>query len=297
MEFPHKITDRRTDDSSTNVNKYCHAEFSCLLSPLSFWRNVRNGLTACLNIPCFRKLSPIASASRKLSPFRKILKQVQDDVKLGNFFSRFPFSFSPRFGFTLAEVLIVVGIIGIVAEMTIPTLIQNTEKQVSLTKLKMFYSTMEQAITMSETDNGSTNTWIYPAEGDGSQTLIWFNTYLAPYFKYQSADIATDTKRITIKLNNGCDIQIFKGMTIVLIAFLNGYEKSTTIGKNIFFFELYPTAKTNAFRPYEWDTNGTDRTKWTTGSFACNLAGEKEYCAGLIQYEGWTIPSDYPYWN
>ena len=32
-----------------------------------------------------------------------------------------------RFGFTLAEVLITLGIIGVVAAMTIPTLIANTQ--------------------------------------------------------------------------------------------------------------------------------------------------------------------------
>lgn len=31
--------------------------------------------------------------------------------------------------FTLAEVLIVLGILGVIAEMTIPTLVQNTQKQ------------------------------------------------------------------------------------------------------------------------------------------------------------------------
>ena len=34
-----------------------------------------------------------------------------------------------KFGFTLAEVLITLGIIGIVAAMTIPTLIQNCSKE------------------------------------------------------------------------------------------------------------------------------------------------------------------------
>src|SRR5574344_599452 len=43
--------------------------------------------------------------------------------------------------FTLAEILIVLGIIGIVAEMTIPTLMNNVQKQVYETSLKKFYAT------------------------------------------------------------------------------------------------------------------------------------------------------------
>lgn len=39
-------------------------------------------------------------------------------------------------GFTLAEVLITLGIIGIVAQMTIPVLMSNTQKQVVTTQYK-----------------------------------------------------------------------------------------------------------------------------------------------------------------
>ena len=41
-----------------------------------------------------------------------------------------------RFGFTLAEVLITLGIIGVVAAMTIPTLIQNTNSVKFATQFK-----------------------------------------------------------------------------------------------------------------------------------------------------------------
>src|SRR5574344_801391 len=43
--------------------------------------------------------------------------------------------------FTLAEVLIVLGIIGIVASMTIPTLMNKVAKQEYVTALRKFYST------------------------------------------------------------------------------------------------------------------------------------------------------------
>src|SRR5574344_3080672 len=43
--------------------------------------------------------------------------------------------------FTLAEVLIVLGIIGIVASMTIPTLMNKVAKQEYVAGLKKFYST------------------------------------------------------------------------------------------------------------------------------------------------------------
>lgn len=49
-------------------------------------------------------------------------------------------------GFTLAEVLIVVGIIGVIGAFTIPQLVQNHQKQAYLAQLKKFYSTFQAGI-------------------------------------------------------------------------------------------------------------------------------------------------------
>ena len=69
------------------------------------------------------------------------------DVKENNFtdkvFSRFTSLFSlKRPAFTLAEVLITLGIIGVVAAMTMPSLIQNYQRHVWLTQLKKSYSVL-----------------------------------------------------------------------------------------------------------------------------------------------------------
>lgn len=52
-------------------------------------------------------------------------------------------------GFTLAEVLITLGIIGVVAAMTIPTLMSNTNSSEMKTAFKKILSAMNQAVTMS----------------------------------------------------------------------------------------------------------------------------------------------------
>lgn len=54
-----------------------------------------------------------------------------------------------RLGFTLAEVLITLAIIGTVAAMTIPTLMINTNKMEFKTGFKKILSTTNQAVTMS----------------------------------------------------------------------------------------------------------------------------------------------------
>ena len=60
-----------------------------------------------------------------------------------------------RFGFTLAEVLITLGIIGVVAAMTIPTLISNTNGAQFKTAYKKALSTLNQAVLMNIAMDGT----------------------------------------------------------------------------------------------------------------------------------------------
>ena len=61
--------------------------------------------------------------------------------------------------FTLAEVLITLGIIGVVAAITLPSLIQrNIEKQ-RVTQLKKAYSELSQAYNLAIAENGSPTEW------------------------------------------------------------------------------------------------------------------------------------------
>ena len=61
-------------------------------------------------------------------------------------------------GFTISEVLITLGIIGVVAAMTLPTLIRRHQEKVIIAKLKKNYSTMQQAYLMAINDKGSIET-------------------------------------------------------------------------------------------------------------------------------------------
>ena len=59
--------------------------------------------------------------------------------------------------FTLAEVLITLGIIGVVAAMTLPTLIQKHQRLVLETQLKKTYTTFSQGIQKAMADDGVTS--------------------------------------------------------------------------------------------------------------------------------------------
>ena len=56
--------------------------------------------------------------------------------------------------FTLAEVLITLGVIGIVAAMTLPTLIANYKNKVLLNQAKNSYSKISNALLLVKTQNG-----------------------------------------------------------------------------------------------------------------------------------------------
>lgn len=57
-------------------------------------------------------------------------------------------------GFTFVEVLVTLGIIGVVAAMTLPTLIKNYKYKVLENQLKKGYSTVSQALLMMYADTG-----------------------------------------------------------------------------------------------------------------------------------------------
>ncbi|MCM1339662.1 MAG: type II secretion system GspH family protein, partial [Muribaculaceae bacterium] len=61
--------------------------------------------------------------------------------------------------FTLAEVLITLGIIGVVAAMTIPNLIHKYSERSTITKLRVTQSILTRAFEMAEEEYGEVESW------------------------------------------------------------------------------------------------------------------------------------------
>ena len=77
-----------------------------------------------------------------------------------------------RFGFTLAEVLITLGIIGVVAAMTIPSLLHSTGQQEFKTGFKKMISVLNQVITLNVAiDNSDFSTMTGVGTGTDSNSL------------------------------------------------------------------------------------------------------------------------------
>lgn len=86
-----------------------------------------------------------------------------------------------KFAFTLAEVLITLGIIGVVAAITMPSVIAKQREKVLVERLKVTYSIFSQAYLMAINENGDSINWdIGRADtADGAQKLYnIFKPYL-----------------------------------------------------------------------------------------------------------------------
>lgn len=70
--------------------------------------------------------------------------------------------------FTLAEVLITLGIIGVVAAMTLPALIHKQNEKADVVRLKKVYSMLNQALLAEISENGPVDTWGLAATDTGT---------------------------------------------------------------------------------------------------------------------------------
>ena len=93
-----------------------------------------------------------AHAHEQLLPLTKREGNIHTDTV----FSRFTSHFSLKSAaFTLAEVLVTLGIIGVVSAMTVPTLMQNYQRQSYVTQLHKVYNELTQAAVQYQNDKNA----------------------------------------------------------------------------------------------------------------------------------------------
>ena len=220
-----------------------------------------------------------------------------------------------KHAFTLAEVLITLGIIGIVAAMTLPALIANHQKNVTIAQLQKVYTILNQALNLSQLQNGEYKYW------EDSLNLgaeKYFEIYFKPYFKdpkicktykecgYKSitpwtARINSTDKtstltcvnlplRVSIILTDGTFVAISTaaGTTDIkdnnIYVDLNGPKNPNRYGRD--FFQFTRTEK-NGVQPYGYDLEKSEIDR------RCASSGTT--CAAKIIGDSWQIKDDYPY--
>lgn len=234
--------------------------------------------------------------------------------------------------FTLAEVLITLGIIGVVASMTLPTLIQNNKNKEVEAKLQKIYSVMNQAVMMSEKDNGPKEYWSFKCSTDEENNAQddckdGVAKYFVPYLKTTKVETFTDSLGFNTALyfpdgsvligkintkagnENALDFYFYpNGKNFEESTFgstIDGTSMRKDCGKTFFAFRFAParTEESNkfhyhkGFEPYKWSlTELTEDALTGSHEYSCSAESNLNiFCTAWIQLNGWKIPKDYPF--
>lgn len=122
-------------------------------------------------------------------------------------------------GFTLAEILITLGIIGVIAALTLPAITEDIRGKVLQSQLKKAYSVMSQALEQFQNDEEQLPTpENYPASYDGKNSFL---DIYSKYFKGNAHCLRYECSSLNI---NG-----FEDYEKVIAEYRN-YPKNNTIG-------------------------------------------------------------------
>ncbi len=195
-------------------------------------------------------------------------------------------------GFTLAEVLVTLGIIGVVSAMTVPTLMQNHQRKVYVTQLHKVYNEVQQAAINFMNDRNAVN-----LTEAGINSTAKAQEFITNYFKivqtcensltpcfgasYKYLDSDTDGNVLGGHVNtsyvlaSGASIRpwyypansnVRRVMSILVDT--NGQQGPNIIGRDAFFMAVYDngmidTANANAVSlPLTEDERNVDDPNW-----------------------------------
>lgn len=229
--------------------------------------------------------------------------------------------FNCKKGFTLVETLITLGIIGVVATITIPNLIATYQKKQVATQLKESYSIIQQAVKLSQDENGEIDSWDTTLSGHD-----FFNKYLSNYIKWQKEYTSTELTQsaprtllngtrytgttytgrnsahftlingsmISMNLDNANANGLWVGIDV------NGLSKPNRVGRDTFLFFWHPEYGLRPLgdigTPNIWRYGDFTRDKIkTNGGNSCNKSSSGYWCSALIVHDGWNLAKDYPW--
>jgi type II secretory pathway pseudopilin PulG len=192
-------------------------------------------------------------------------------------------------------VLITLGIIGVVAALTMPVLMANYQKKVLETRIKKFYSTYMQALNQAQTEGFNDSMLISANNPD--EMLEFFETNYAPYIK--TIEVKKLAKGLAIGLSDGSGMYLKKdsassqGTGSASILFCVNYKncKDADETKNV---TAMPDGK-NTF--LFWITKVIPQpSKWDRDYLLTQCSGSaKNLCTTLLYYDGWEVAPDYPF--
>lgn len=228
--------------------------------------------------------------------------------------------------FTLAEVLITLGVLGVVAAMVMPTLMSEFQERVWITRLKHTTAVLTQAYLMASKDYGVSAEWNH--NGDDRERAERYYNYLKDYiqkpiisdvrFNYPVLDLhggsfgMGSSTHYGFVLNNGTIISLMRtasngqgddegihgyGENVYFVGFkvdVNGQQGPNVLGKDLFLLYLRPDKI--AVEGYElwWVTrrscSTTENDAWTPGGACATWVlkmGNMDYLHRELTTEEW----------
>jgi len=195
-----------------------------------------------------------------------------------------------KFAFTLAEVLITLAIVGIVAAITIPGIVANHQKRALEAQFAKAYRTVHQVVNLATAQHGEMGSWDWGEEGvklTREDADAFVKKYILPYLnavKFCPTDKSTtgcfsdamytwldgsnarrisDDTRPQILLADGTSISIYmqschvneSGTCLDWQVDINGGKKPNRVGRDYFVFSFFP--QTNELLPLGVNKIGT----------------------------------------
>lgn len=206
--------------------------------------------------------------------------------------------FTKNLGFTLAEILLTLGIIGIVASMTIPPLINNANDTALKNQWKKDYTSINQATMSMMKDNGGSITNLFPdnnavknafklylnvtkdCDEGASAGICWHadNTYYAK--DGTPTNMGTAGGKPALMLADGSMMYFYKNDCTVKFAStdlyrcatvmvdVNGFKKPNVLGKDLFSARIMTDRVVPCGIP--GDFGNLTCAEDTTGGWACS---------------------------
>lgn len=231
-----------------------------------------------------------------------------------------------KIAFTLAEVLIVIGIIGIVAEMVVPDLIISTQNQTYVTGLQKAYNETTNVLNQIASDGGCISDLSCSGMYDAGTDSTSAGQTLSKYFKvaktcgtssqqcwanqtnwnYDGSSgtntnyntngyytfVTTDGMSFAINSNSSPTVGCTTASCGNIAVDVNGIKKPNTLGRDTFLFIIYTKPNSGS------NINSIVTAYGQLGIYPWNLGGANHcstsdksgwYCAGRIMEKGWTM--------
>ncbi|MDR1327575.1 MAG: type II secretion system protein [Heliobacteriaceae bacterium] len=221
--------------------------------------------------------------------------------------------------FTLAEVMITLGIIGIVAALTLPSLMAGYKRHRAIVEFKSAYSVLAQAVEQSKADNGDVENWDWTLNTAGFvdkyfmpylkisrncgtiQKTCWKPDNMARYANGTVWESFSDSNHYTAILSNGRFLEFHKqdNKHIHIFIGIGSTKQPKKEGINQLLFTLM-NSQFNEPGLFVDTKEGLLHTYGhglpeSTLANNCKKGASGTYCGALYILNGWNIPSSVNY--